>query len=289
MDAQLLQLLWRSLRIADCTFLGKVCFTESSYALLLSDLSGMWCEEAEANIIQERVRELNKRLKAPVSSFLSYLSQIVFPLLNSRDNGQNVFSCHRSETQLLLQVNSQLSGLPFYLNFHCKEATISMRRTVDRSGFILTRLIPPEPIAHRNRIVRPYGRTIRLPPMLPNERIFESMATFRGHLKTEVFDELKFQKAFLVESRSVSHLTPAAAANFPLFSCWCLCWEGEYSSLYQFYGWHTAAKCGMRAPSGVQGHVPWCHCTPGSSATGSTFLSLRRTSHLQIKQRSILP
>ncbi|XP_018094235.1 non-homologous end-joining factor 1 isoform X2 [Xenopus laevis] len=192
MDARLLQLPWRSLRIADCIFMGKVCFTESSYALLLSDLSSMWCEEAKADIIQDRARELNKRLKAPVSSFLSYLSQIVFPVLNSKDNGQNIFSCHRSEAELLLQVKSQLSGLPFYWSFHCKEATVS---TVCRH---LVR-----PLKSMTEALESQNQELCLLLKKKDAEIQEyqdsGAVLTRDRLKTEVFDELKFQKSFLAE------------------------------------------------------------------------------------------
>lgn len=54
MDARLLVQPWKSLQIGECTFLCKACFTDSAYCLLLSDLSGVWCEEAGADVIQER-------------------------------------------------------------------------------------------------------------------------------------------------------------------------------------------------------------------------------------------
>uniref|UniRef100_A0A6I8QI50 Non-homologous end-joining factor 1 n=1 Tax=Xenopus tropicalis TaxID=8364 RepID=A0A6I8QI50_XENTR len=195
-DAQLLQLPWRTLRIGDCTFLGKVCFAESGYALLLSDLSSVWCEEAEADAIQERARKLNKRLKAPVSSFLSYLSQIVFPALDSKDNGQNVFSCHRTEAELVLQVKSQLSGLPFYWNFHCKEAKVS---TVCRH-LVNPLMSMAEALERQNQEL--YLLLGKKDAEIQEYQDSGAVLT-RGRLKTEVFDELKFQESFMAEKVQV--------------------------------------------------------------------------------------
>ncbi|XP_075174902.1 non-homologous end-joining factor 1 isoform X2 [Anomaloglossus baeobatrachus] len=125
MDRTLLQLPWQMLHIADCSFFVKVHFTDSSYCFLVSDLSSVWCEEAAAGVIEERSKELNKRLKAPISSFLSHLSQFICPLLDSKEKTPNTISCTRTPDALLLHVKSQLSGLPFYWDFHCREADVS--------------------------------------------------------------------------------------------------------------------------------------------------------------------
>ncbi|XP_073503477.1 non-homologous end-joining factor 1 isoform X2 [Phyllobates terribilis] len=129
MDIRLLRLPWQILHIGDCSFFAKVYFTDSSYCFLLSDLSSVWCEEAAAGVIQERSKELNRRLSAPISSFLSHLSQFIRPLLDCKEKTPHSLSCTRAPDRLLLHVKSQLSGLPFYWDFHCREADI---RTVCR-------------------------------------------------------------------------------------------------------------------------------------------------------------
>ncbi|KAM4697917.1 non-homologous end-joining factor 1 [Rhinophrynus dorsalis] len=196
MDDQLLKVPWRSLHIGECRFLSKVCFTESGYALLLSDLSGVWCEEAEGGVIQERSRELNKRLKAPVSSFLGHLSQLLLPLLDSQDNSSNDFSCLKTVGALMVQVKSQLSGLPFYWDFHCKEASVS---TVCRH-FVRPLLLMTEALEYQSQelcvLLRKKDAEI--------QDYQESGAVLsRDRLKTVVFDEQSFQESFLAEKTAV--------------------------------------------------------------------------------------
>ncbi|XP_056392590.1 non-homologous end-joining factor 1 [Hyla sarda] len=127
-DARLLKLPCQTVCIGDCSFFTKVHFTDSSYCLLVSDLSGVWCEEAAASVILERSKELNKRLKAPISSFLGHLSQLILPLLDSKEKTPSPLSCTRTQGTLLVHVKSQLSGLPFYWDFHCREASVSTVR-----------------------------------------------------------------------------------------------------------------------------------------------------------------
>ncbi|XP_077304004.1 non-homologous end-joining factor 1 [Lithobates pipiens] len=192
MDARLLPLPWKSLQIAGRTFLCKVLFTDSAYCLLLSDLSSVWCEEVGAEVIQERSKELNKRLKAPISSFLSHLSRLLLPLLDSRDDGHGQFSCQRTENTLMLQVKSQLSGLPFYWEFHCKEANVTtvcrhlvqplvcMTKALDCQSQELCTLL-----LQKDAEIQDYQES--------------GAALTRGRLKTESFDEGSFQESFLAE------------------------------------------------------------------------------------------
>ncbi|KAG8432258.1 hypothetical protein GDO86_016773, partial [Hymenochirus boettgeri] len=191
-DSQLLKLSWRPLHVDGCSLLGKIYFSESSYALLLSDLSSVWCEEADAVTIQERAKELNKRLKAPISSFLSYLSQIVFPILDSDGNDQGVLSCHRTEDELLIQVKSQLSGLPFYWKFHCKETSV---RTV------CYHLL--QPLMSMTRALESQTQELCLLLGKKDAEIQEyqdsGAVLTRDRLKTEVFEEQTFQDSFLRE------------------------------------------------------------------------------------------
>ncbi|XP_075465750.1 non-homologous end-joining factor 1 isoform X2 [Ascaphus truei] len=207
MDDRVLKLPWRPLHIGSYSFLSKVCFTDSSYTLLLSDLRSMWCEEAEAGVIQERSRDLNKRLKAPVSSFLSHLSQLMLPLLDSEDSDTNGFSCHKTEGAVTLHVKSRLSGLPFYWDFHCKEASVS---SVCRHFL--------QPLMLMTEVLDRKSRTLCLLLGRKDEEIQDyqesgAMLT-RGRLKTERFDEESFQEAFL--AKNIQELSNLQAA--PRFS-----------------------------------------------------------------------
>ncbi|XP_062972833.1 non-homologous end-joining factor 1 isoform X2 [Elgaria multicarinata webbii] len=126
-DSRLLLQPWASVCFAESTTLmAKAWFGDASYALLLSDLSNMWYESADNQVIQQRSKELNKRLTAHVSSFLNRLRSLVCPLLEGQKNSSTSFSCQLSPSALTLHVKSELSGLPFYWDFHCLAAPVEM-------------------------------------------------------------------------------------------------------------------------------------------------------------------
>ncbi|XP_075687187.1 non-homologous end-joining factor 1 [Rhinoderma darwinii] len=189
-DARLLKMPWQTLHISDCSFFTKVYFTDSSYCLLVSDLSGAWCEEASADVIQERSKELNKRLKAPIASFLGHLSQFIQPMLDSKEKTPNALSCSRTQGALMLHVKSQLSGLPFYWDFYCKEARvstvcrhflqplISMTKTLDSQCLELCTLL-----RRKDEEIQDYQEG--------------GAVLSRDRLKTETFDENSFYRSFM--------------------------------------------------------------------------------------------
>ncbi|XP_053554130.1 non-homologous end-joining factor 1 [Bombina bombina] len=193
MEDQLLKMPWKPLQIENCSFLSKIFFSDSGYAFLICDLTGMWYEEADANIIQERSKELNKRLKAPISSFLAHLSNLMSTLLESKSNGPSCFSCRKTEEAMFLHVKSQLSGLPFYWDFHCREASVSM---VFRH-FLCPLMSMTEALelqVHKLSLL--LGRKDA-----EIQEYQESGAVLsRGRLKTEVFDEMSFHESFLTEN-----------------------------------------------------------------------------------------
>lgn len=73
-------------------------------------------------------QELNKRLTAHVSSFLHRLANLMSPLLAGQPDPATSFSCQRTAGGLSLRAKSELSGLPFYWDFHCCPAPMEMVR-----------------------------------------------------------------------------------------------------------------------------------------------------------------
>lgn len=71
-------------------------------------------------------QELNKRLVVHVSSFLHRLRDLMHPLLAGQPDAATSFSCHRAASGLSLHVKSEVSGLPFYWDFHCCPAPVEM-------------------------------------------------------------------------------------------------------------------------------------------------------------------
>ncbi|XP_069472967.1 non-homologous end-joining factor 1 [Ambystoma mexicanum] len=192
LDACLLAEPWKSVPFGSTHFMAKVCFTDASYALLLTDLSGVWCEQADACVVQERSKELNKRLKAPVSSFLKHLSELMLPLLDGRQNRSASFTCEQIHSKLSVRVKSELSGLPFYWDFRCNEASIGM---VSRH---LLRPLMGMSLALERQTQELAALLLRKDAEIQDYK--ESGATLsRGRLETEIFNENVFLETFLSE------------------------------------------------------------------------------------------
>ncbi|XP_010132703.1 PREDICTED: non-homologous end-joining factor 1, partial [Buceros rhinoceros silvestris] len=126
LESSLLTQPWSSVCLGESTFLAKACFRDTGYILLISDLSSVWCENADAEAVGQRSKELNKRLTVHVSSFLHRLCNLMSPVLAGKLDTVTSFSCHRAAGGLSLHVKSELSGLPFYWDFHCSPAPVEM-------------------------------------------------------------------------------------------------------------------------------------------------------------------
>uniref|UniRef100_A0A452ENT8 Non-homologous end-joining factor 1 n=1 Tax=Capra hircus TaxID=9925 RepID=A0A452ENT8_CAPHI len=118
---------WAWVQLAENSLLAKVYITRQGYALLVSDLQQVWHEQVDTSVISQRAKELNKRLTAPPEAFLCHLDDLLRPLLKDAScPGTATFSCDHVEEALILRVRSELSGLPFYWNFHCILASPSL-------------------------------------------------------------------------------------------------------------------------------------------------------------------
>ncbi|XP_010120907.1 PREDICTED: non-homologous end-joining factor 1, partial [Chlamydotis macqueenii] len=126
LESSLLTQPWSSVCFGESAFLAKACFRDTGYILLISDLSSVWYESADAKAVGQRSKELNKRLTVHVSSFLHHLCSLMCPLLAGQPPAATSFSCHHLAGRLSLHVKSELSGLPFYWDFHCCPAPVEM-------------------------------------------------------------------------------------------------------------------------------------------------------------------
>ncbi|XP_057600212.1 non-homologous end-joining factor 1 isoform X2 [Hippopotamus amphibius kiboko] len=184
---------WAWLQLAENSLLVKAYITKQGYALLVSDLQQVWHEQVDTSVISQRAKELNKRLTAPPAAFLSHLNDLLCPLLkDTAGPGKATFSCDRVAEALILRVRSELSGLPFYWNFHC---------------------ILASPLLVSQHLIRPLmGMSLALQcqvrdlAMLLRKKDLElqdyqeSGATLsRDRLKTEPFEENSFLEQFMVE------------------------------------------------------------------------------------------
>ncbi|XP_039925700.1 non-homologous end-joining factor 1 isoform X1 [Hirundo rustica] len=195
LESSLLTQPWASVRFGESTFLAKVCFRNTGYILLISDLSSVWYESADAEAVGQRSKELNKRLTVHVSSFLNHLCNLMCPLLAGQPGATTAFSCHHSPSGLRLHVKSELSGLPFYWDFHCCPAPLEM---VSRH---LVRPLIQMSLALQRQVEELVSLLLQKDAEIEDYR--ESGATLsRDRLRTKPFQEETFQQNFMAETLS---------------------------------------------------------------------------------------
>ncbi|NWI97812.1 NHEJ1 factor, partial [Pitta sordida] len=192
LESSLLTQPWSSVHFGESTFLAKVCFRDTGYILLISDLRSVWYESANAEAVGQRSKELNKRLTVHVSSFLNHLRNLMRPLLGGVSDASTAFSCNHSASGLSLHVKSELSGLPFYWDFHCCPAPLEM---------VSRHLVRP---LIRMNLVLQYQVQELISLLLQKDAEIEdyrdSGATLsRDRLRTEPFHEETFRQNFMAE------------------------------------------------------------------------------------------
>ncbi|NWS54111.1 NHEJ1 factor, partial [Chunga burmeisteri] len=194
LESSLVMQPWASVCFGEMAFLAKACFRDTGYILLISDLSSVWYESADAEAVGLRSKELNKRLTVHVSSFLHRLRNLMCPLLAGQPKDATSFSCHCTADGLSLHVKSEFSGLPFYWDFHCCPAPMEM---VSRH---LVRPLVRISLALQYQVQELSSLLLQKDAEIEDYR--ESGATLsRDRLRTEPFQEKAFQQNFMSEVR----------------------------------------------------------------------------------------
>ncbi|XP_047935582.2 non-homologous end-joining factor 1 [Anser cygnoides] len=193
LESRLLTQPWASVCFGESALIAKACFGDTGYVLLLSDLSSVWYESADAEAVGQRSKELNKRLTAHVSSFLHRLANLMSPLLAGQPDSATSFSCQRTAGRLSLRVKSELSGLPFYWDFHCCPAPVEMVCRHLVRPLIRMSLALQYQVQELSFLLRQKDAEI--------EDYRESGATLsRDRLRTEPFQEKAFLQTFMAGS-----------------------------------------------------------------------------------------
>ncbi|XP_032257856.1 non-homologous end-joining factor 1 [Halichoerus grypus] len=184
---------WAWLQLAENSLLAKAYITKQGYALLVSDLQQVWHEQVDACVVSQRAKELNKRLTAPPAAFLCHLDDLLRPLLkDTACPSKATFVCDRVAEALILRVRSELSGLPFYWNFHCTLASPSL---------VSQHLIRPlmgMSLALQCQ-VRELATVLRMKDLEIQDYQESGAVLSRDRLKTEPFEENSFLEQFMVE------------------------------------------------------------------------------------------
>lgn len=190
----LLQRPWLPVSISCCQLLAKSWFGETAYHVLLTDMHCVWEERMDSAGIQKRAQELNRRLRAPVKAFFSHLCEVVQPCLTGSDgrpDGQVLVSLTRQEDgNISMKLKSELAGLPFYWEFHCTPAPITV---------VCVQLVRPLlAMSHllQRQVEQLAGLLARKDAEIQDYR--ENGATLsRARLQTDVFVEQAFREDFM--------------------------------------------------------------------------------------------
>ncbi|KAJ4918723.1 hypothetical protein JOQ06_022641 [Pogonophryne albipinna] len=181
----LLQRPWLPVSINGVQLLSKSCFGETEYHILLTDMKCVWEERMESADIETRAQELNRRLRAPVKAFFSHLSEVVRPALTGSGGGINI-SVTQEDGNINMKLKSELAGLPFYWEFHCTPAPVT----------VLVRPLLAMSFLMQRQVEQLGGLLGRKDAEIQDYR--ENGATLsRERLQTEVFEERTYRENFM--------------------------------------------------------------------------------------------
>ncbi|XP_018516774.1 non-homologous end-joining factor 1 isoform X2 [Lates calcarifer] len=193
----LLQRPWLPVSISGCQLLAKIWFGDSAYHILLTDMICVWEERMDSAAIQRRAQELNRRLRAPVKAFFSHLCEVVQPCLSGsgeRADGEALISLTRQDDgNISMKLKSELAGLPFYWEFHCTPAPVTL---------VCLQLVRPLlAMSHllQRQVEQLGGLLVRKDAEIQDYR--ENGATLsRERLQTDVFEEETYREDFMAKA-----------------------------------------------------------------------------------------
>ncbi|XP_063733901.1 non-homologous end-joining factor 1 isoform X1 [Eleginops maclovinus] len=201
----LLQRPWLPVSISGVQLLAKSWFGETEYHVLLTDMQCVWGERMDSADIEKRAQELNRRLRAPVKAFFSHLSEVVRPALTGSGGGEDgeatISVTHQDDGNIGMKLKSELAGLPFYWEFHCTPAPVTvvcsqLVRPLLAMSFLLQR-----------QVEQLGGLLGRKDAEIHDYR--ENGATLsRERLHTEVFEERTYREDYMSKVWNFSSLTP---------------------------------------------------------------------------------
>ncbi|XP_034408054.1 non-homologous end-joining factor 1 isoform X1 [Cyclopterus lumpus] len=208
----LLQLPWLPVSIGGCQLLAKSWFGETAYHLLLTDVNCVWEERMDSVAIQRRAQELNRRLRAKVEAFFSHLREVAQPCLTGSggqaDGGEAQVSLTRQEDgNIGIKLKSELVGLPFYWEFHCTPAPVTV---------VCAQLVRPLlAMSHllQQQVEQQGGLLGRKDAEIQDYRENGAVLS-RERLQTDVFEEKTYREDFMSKALP---LIPSGRTDAPAF------------------------------------------------------------------------
>nr|XP_057907014.1 non-homologous end-joining factor 1 isoform X1 [Doryrhamphus excisus] len=193
----LLERPWLPVSIDGCHLLAKSWFGETRCRILLTDLHCVWEETMHTAAIQSRAQELNKRLQAPVKAFLAHLCEVVQPYLSGsgrpHDSEAHISLMRLDGGDMVLRLKSKLAGLPFYWEFRCTPAPITVVCL-----HLVRPLLSMSHVLHQ-QVDQLEGLLARKDAEIQDYK--DNGATLsRARLQTDIFDQPAYRSSFLAKT-----------------------------------------------------------------------------------------
>ncbi|KAM4711333.1 non-homologous end-joining factor 1 isoform 2-T2 [Anableps anableps] len=229
----LLQQPWLPVTIDGSQFLVKSWFGETAYRILLTDMQCVWEERMDAAAMESRAQELNRRLRASVRAFFSHLCEVAQPCLSgggrTGDEAQ-VSVSQQQDGNITLRLKSELAGLPFYWEFHCKPAPVALVR-LSTSGLLAAAVLTSKHVCASQVCVQLVRPLLAMSCLLQrqvedlgdllvrkDEEIQdyqENGATLsRERLQTDAFDKQPYTEDFIQKTLPLLWSEPSDALGF---------------------------------------------------------------------------
>ncbi|TSZ40547.1 Non-homologous end-joining factor 1 [Bagarius yarrelli] len=203
-EGDLSALPWVPVNFEGSKLLAKAWFGDKKYRLLLSDQSHAWEEEMSTNSIRSRAQAriffilpqqwkvLNKRLRAPVDTVFSHLRSVAWPFFSRQSYKQteavHIVLEHQGD-HLTLKLKSELADVPFYWEFCCTPAPVSL---------VFKELVCP--LLYMTQVLHRHVKELTALLLKKDAEIQDykenGALLSRGRLQTEQFEEERHRKNF---------------------------------------------------------------------------------------------
>ena len=175
-------------------WLMKICCQKKSYQIALSDLSSIFVETMTFEEIENRCKEMNKRLEAPTEKVVDHIHQTL-----SQHCDYNLIVDTISVAEVCLSFsNSFYSGMPFHWKFSCKQPSTSHGESLCRKLLFNPLLLSVSHLMCENKKLQEI--ICRKDDEIKDYRD-SGYKVSRPHLRTEIFDRNLFE-ANLIEDKA---------------------------------------------------------------------------------------
>uniref|UniRef100_A0A0B6ZEC2 Non-homologous end-joining factor 1 n=1 Tax=Arion vulgaris TaxID=1028688 RepID=A0A0B6ZEC2_9EUPU len=163
----------------------KTKFDDSSYELILTDLTNFWYEKLADDALTKRVSKLNPSIEAPITKVLDQIR------LSIEKPGQDTrITLTHSNEKVILKINCLLAGMPFHYFFQTGPANNEMGR--DHMTIPLMAMV--------GELYRQQQELFKM--LASKDKQIEDYKTqgakvSRKYLETTVFDEVVFHNSMV--------------------------------------------------------------------------------------------